>query len=49
MKKNTINIGILGLGTVGQGVLRILHENKEFIEQGIHPYKISVKKIADKN
>ena len=49
MKKETINIGILGLGTVGQGVLKILQENREFIEQGIYPYKISVKKITDKN
>jgi len=49
MKKEMINIGILGLGTVGQGVLKILQENKEFIEQGIYPYKISLKKIADKN
>ncbi len=49
MKKNTINVGILGLGTVGQGVLKILCENKEFIEQGIFPYKINIKKIADKN
>ena len=49
MKKETINIGILGLGTVGQGVLKILGENKEFIEQGIFPYKINIKKIADKN
>ena len=49
MKKETINIGILGLSTVGQGVLKILRENKEFIEQGIFPYKINIKKIADKN
>ena len=49
MKKETINIGILGLGTVGRGVLKILRENKEFIEQGIFPYKINIKKIADKN
>ena len=49
MKKETINIGILGLGTVGQGVLKILRENKEFIEQGIFPCKINIKKIADKN
>ena len=49
MKKETINIGILGLGTVGQGVLKILCENKDFIEQGIFPCKISIKKIADKN
>jgi len=49
MKKNTINIGILGLGTVGQGVLKILCENKDFIEQGIFPCKINIKRIADKN
>jgi homoserine dehydrogenase len=49
MKKETINIGILGLGTVGQGVLKILRENKKFIEQGIFPCKINIKKIADRN
>jgi homoserine dehydrogenase len=49
MKKKEINVGILGLGTVGQGTLKILQENKEFIEQGISPCKISIKKIADKN
>ncbi|HAJ33122.1 MAG TPA: homoserine dehydrogenase [Candidatus Atribacteria bacterium] len=49
MKKEAINIGILGLGTVGQGVLKILCENKKFIEQGIFPCKINIKKIADKN
>jgi len=49
MKKETINIGILGLGTVGQGTLKILLENKEFIEQKIYPQKIVLKKLADKN
>lgn len=49
MKKNTINIGILGLGTVGQGTLKILQENKEFIEQKIYPKKIILKKLADKD
>jgi homoserine dehydrogenase len=49
VEKKVINVGILGLGTVGQGVLRILEENKEFIEQEIHPHKIIIKKIADKN
>jgi len=49
MKKNTINIGILGLGTVGQGTLKILLENKEFIEQKIYPKKIVLKKLADKD
>lgn len=49
MKKNTINIGILGLGTVGQGTLKILQENKIFIEQKIYPKKIILKKLADKD
>ncbi|MBA7617735.1 Homoserine dehydrogenase [subsurface metagenome] len=49
MKKETINIGILGLGTVGQGVLKILQENREFIEQKIYPKKIILKKLADKD
>lgn len=49
MKKNTINIGILGLGTVGQGVIRVLQENKEFIEQKIYPKKIILKKLVDKD
>ena len=49
MKKETINIGILGLGTVGQGAIKILQENKEFIEQKIYPKKIVLKKIADKD
>jgi len=49
MDKKVINIGILGLGTVGQGALRILEENKEFIEQEIYPHKIIIKKIADRN
>ncbi|GAB6182210.1 homoserine dehydrogenase [Desulfotomaculum defluvii] len=41
---NVIEIGLLGLGTVGRGVYRILEENKDVIQQraGI---KIEVKKI----
>ena len=49
MEKKEIHIGIIGLGTVGQGVLKILKENKEFIEKKIYPQKISIKKIADKD
>ncbi len=49
MKRETINIGILGLGTVGQGTLNILQENREFIEQKIYPKKIILKKLADKD
>jgi len=49
MDKKEINIGILGLGTVGKGVLKVLRENQDFINEGVMPYEIKVKKIADKN
>ena len=49
MGKEVINIGILGLGTVGQGVVKILQENRELIEQKIYPRKIVLRKIADKD
>lgn len=49
MKKETINVGILGLGTVGQGVIKVLQENRGFIEQKIYPRKIVLKRIADKD
>jgi len=49
MDKREINIGILGLGTVGHGVLKVLQENKEFIEQKIYPNKIVLKKLVDKD
>jgi len=52
-KQNTqnhnINIGIIGLGTVGQGVIQILEENKDFIGKKIYPQQLKVKKIADKD
>jgi len=49
MGKEIINIGILGLGNVGQGVLRVLLENQEFIGQKIYPKKLVMKKIADQD
>lgn len=39
-----INIGILGLGTVGSGVIRILNENNELIKKRIGD-NINVKKV----
>ncbi len=52
-KQNTqnhnINIGIIGLGTVGQGVIQILEENKDFIGKKIYPQQLKVKKIVDKD
>lgn len=44
MERQIIKIGLLGLGTVGRGVYRILEENKESIEQRIGA-QLQVKKI----
>ncbi|GAB4115381.1 MAG: homoserine dehydrogenase [Candidatus Caldatribacteriota bacterium] len=49
IQNHNINIGIIGLGTVGQGVIRILEKNKDFIEQKIYPHQLTVKKIVDKD
>ena len=43
---NQINVGIVGLGTVGTGVLRVLTENKSEIERKIGS-AIEVTRIAD--
>ena len=42
--KNEIGIGLLGMGTVGRGVYRILNDNKDDIEQKIGA-SIVIKKI----
>ncbi len=51
---NTVNIALLGLGTVGSGVKNILHDNKELIENRMFiktgkQIKINIKKILVKN
>jgi homoserine dehydrogenase len=46
MKK--INVGIIGFGNVGTGVIRILREKKSILAQKIG-LEINVKKICDKN
>lgn len=46
--QQSINIGLLGLGTVGTGVVKILQENKHSIEQKIGS-SIAIKKILVKN
>lgn len=50
----TINIALLGLGTVGTGVKKILHDNKELIEKRMlvktdKQININIKKILVKN
>ena len=47
MQKKEIGIGILGLGTIGSGVLSLLEENRSFIEQEIFPHKFIVIGLAD--
>jgi homoserine dehydrogenase len=51
---NSINIALLGLGTVGSGVKKILHDNKELIEKRMlvktdKHININIKKILVKN
>lgn len=43
--KDTINIGILGLGVVGSGTVALLQKNREIIERKIG-VKLVIKKIA---
>ncbi len=45
--KKTINLGLIGLGTVGMGVVKILRDNLSLIEKKVGT-KIKVKKICDK-
>ncbi len=44
MQKNIINVGLLGMGTVGKGVYRILKENRAVIEQRVGA-AIEIKKV----
>jgi len=45
---NTINIGLIGLGTVGTGVAKILIENKDLLLKQVG-VPLVLKKIADKD
>lgn len=51
---NSVNIALLGLGTVGSGVKNILHDNRELIEKRLFKktgknVKINIRKILVKN
>ncbi|MGI6713083.1 MAG: homoserine dehydrogenase [Bacillota bacterium] len=48
MKKSHINIGIMGLGTVGTGVVKVLTGNSSTITQRLGTI-LNIKKILDKN
>jgi len=43
---NNINVGLIGFGTIGTGVVRLLQENKDLIESRLGA-KLILKKIAD--
>ncbi len=46
MKKNSINVGIIGFGTVGSGTAKILLENGDLIRERAG-FDIVIRKIAD--
>lgn len=45
---NKINVGLLGFGEIGTGVVKILNERKNFLKQKIG-VELILKKICDKN
>ncbi|MEW6010010.1 homoserine dehydrogenase [Methanobacterium alkalithermotolerans] len=46
MKNDTVNIGLIGFGTIGSGVVTILKQNMDLIEKKSRK-KINLKKIVD--
>jgi len=44
---NTINVGIIGVGTVGSGVMKLLNDNMEVIEKRLGA-RLHIKQVADK-
>src|SRR4030042_741837 len=45
MKKDMVNVGIIGFGTVGTGTVRILLENKDVLKERLG-FEINLRKIA---
>lgn len=46
MDKNTINIGLIGFGTIGAGVVEIFNQNSDLIEKKVGK-KVNLKKVVD--
>lgn len=46
MKKNIINVGLIGFGTIGTGVVKVIEKNIDIIERRIGA-KLVLKRIAD--
>ena len=47
MSDDTVNIGLIGFGTIGSGVVEIFNKNTPIIE-GKVKRKVNLKKIVDK-
>jgi homoserine dehydrogenase len=45
-KKDMVNVGIIGFGTVGAGTVRILLENKDVLKERLG-FEVNLKRIAD--
>lgn len=48
MNRNNINVGLLGCGTVGGGVWKVLDKNREIIQQRLG-ISVSIKKVLEKD
>ncbi|MEW6096741.1 MAG: homoserine dehydrogenase [bacterium] len=48
MKKSLVNIGLLGFGTIGSGVVKVLQEKAKLFEEHLG-LKLILKKIVDKD
>ncbi|MBI2447032.1 MAG: homoserine dehydrogenase, partial [Candidatus Omnitrophica bacterium] len=46
--KNTINIGLIGFGTIGTGVVKALKERSSFLEKRVG-VELKIKTICDKD
>lgn len=46
MDKSTINVGLIGFGTIGTGVVKLINENKDLIQKKVGK-NINLKKIVD--
>ena len=46
MEKNEINIGLIGFGTIGAGVVEIFNKNQDILSQKVGK-KVNLKKVAD--
>ena len=48
MQRNVVNVAIIGMGTVGTGVVKVLINNQENIARKVGA-NIKIKKVLDKN